>query len=366
MAGTFILILLAALIIFFALNPHLLNLIRCGKPKPFKYNCFPYVKINSKAKYGIPKAKEYNTAKLTDNDTKILTEYNTLAFLVLKDNQLLYETYFNIQPGTRVNSFSASKTIVSLLIGIAIDKGCIKSINQKAGDFLPGLENTGITIKHLLTMTSGIHWNENFSNPFSHVIKAFYTNNLTPLLQNLKTQSPPGQVWHYQCINTLLLGRIIEKACQTKLYNFASEYLWTPLGAEQHALWTTDKNNIVKSFCCFYATATGYARLGLLIQNNGTCCGNTIVPADYIKQMTASYNLRNRKNNPVPYGLHIWKTKHNGLDITYLRGMYGQYVLIIPQLNTTIVRLGNKRTPEINYVPQELPSLLDLGLGIIT
>lgn len=352
-----------AIIITFALYPHLLNLIRCGAPKPWQI-CFKTWTIQpAKQSSAINKKIQ---EKLDTADLQTLQDYRTLAFIIAQNQSVIFEKYWNTTADTPLNSFSAAKSITSLLIGIALDKGYINSIDQPVGQFLPQFANSPLTIEHLLTMTSGLNWNEQFFNPFSHVIRAFYSNDLNKLIKNLKIIQEPGKIWSYQCANTLLLGLILEKATGQKIHQFATKHLWQPLGTEHQALWIKDKNNITKTFCCFYATPMDWLRIGLMILNNGFFNGRQIISTDYLTLMTRKAGKINKSGSPVPYGLHIWIGRYGRMEFPYLRGMFGQYIIILPEKNAVIVRLGYKRVKERYYMPVDVPVYVKIALKYLS
>ena len=354
---------LSSVILLFLLYPHLINLIRCGAPKPWQI-CFETWTIQPASDPGsVPYGKNI---ELDAQDLQILQNNKTLAFIIAQNQTILYEKYWNTTAETPLNSFSAAKSITSLLVGIALDKGYIHSLDEPAGKYLPQFSNTPLTIEHLLTMTSGLNWNEQFFNPFSHVIRAFYTNDLTKLIKNLKIIHEPGKTWSYQCANTLLLGLILEKATGQKIHKFASENLWKPIGAEHPALWVKDKNQITKTFCCFYATPRDWLRIGQLILNNGLSNGRQIISDDYLTIMTRKAGKTNNLGSPVPYGLHIWIGRYGKMEFPYLRGMYGQYIIILPKKNAVIVRLGYKRMPERYYMPIDVPEYIKIAMKYLS
>ncbi len=369
LAPYIIVTLILILATIFVLNPHLLNLLRFVTSNIEHYKVFPYIHIKSHQPQPIQKS-QYFPVKIPDPVlAQKIKENKTLAFLVIKDNQLITEEYFGIDQNTLIYSFSAAKSVLSVLTGIAIDKKILNSLDQPVAPFFPDLKLfPKLTIRHLLTMSSGLKWNEAFRNPFSDVIKAFFTTDLWQVVKNTKSIYPPGTQFSYKCINSILLGMILAKAAQTPLNEFIEKHLWTPMGAEHDALWITDKKGIVKSFCCLYATARDYAKFGLVLLNKGQFNGNQIVSQQYIQQMlTPASNLHDKNGDPVDYyGLHIWFTHYRGKTIPYIRGMFGQYIFILPEENAIFVRLGSKhKITTGNQTPQDAFLYLDTGYKIL-
>ncbi len=365
-----VVIVLLVILIVFITNPHLLKLIKCGLPKIDNYRCSPHKIIpESDLPFAIEKSPRAELVDIPDSIVQQMQLYQTSAFIVIQDGKILYERYFDISDTDKINSFSAGKSVLSLLIGIAIDKGFITSVDQKVKNYFPDMDlSDSLTVKDLLTMSSGLKWNENFANPFSDVVKAFYTGNLKPLINKTKSVYPPGKQFSYKCINSILLGQILEKASGMSVTDFAYKYLWLPLGSESAALWSTDKNGIVKTFCCFYAMPRDYARLGMLVLNGGVINGNVIISKDYLdKMITPALYLRDNTGDSVYYyGYHIWITRYRGLTIPYMRGMFGQYVFIIPEKNAVVVRLGEKRSLQmVHHTPIDVEIYLNAAFDIL-
>ncbi len=353
---------------------HLKNIARCGLPKVDDYKCFGYYEIDSSSSpVDIPKASIYN--KLEPNRLLLQTAkgLGTVSFLVIKDDSLVYENYFSgFSRASKVNSFSMAKTITSLLVGIAIDKGFIGSLDDKVYKYLPQFSNgmdTLLTIRHLATMASGLNWSEQFENPNSDVAKAYYGYPLDALMRKIHVVRQPGKKWKYQCGNFILLGMIIEKATGMPLTEFAQKYLWQPIGATYSAYWGADTaSHIVRAFCCFYASPYDFAKLGLLVLHKGYYNGKQIVPAWYVEQMMqpATYlRYKFMKKNDF-YNLGLWTYPKKKYDAHYFAGTYGQYIFILPKENAVIVRNG--RIPnqlDVYRITPDVELYLALGHSIL-
>ncbi len=282
-------------------------------------------------------------------DLNFMNEIETRAFLVFKGDSIVYEKYFDKHAiNTVSNSFSAAKTVVALLIGIAIEEGEIKSIDEPVFNYIPEFSNHGkekITIRHLLMMSSGLDWEESASNPLSDNAESYYGSNLYGLVTRQKVITPPGKSFNYQSGNSQLLGYIIEKATGKSVSEYTQEKIWKRIGTEHEAYWSLDKENgDEKAFCCLYATARDFGRLGKLILNHGKCGTQQIIPLWYMKEIYNVPNLTTEENVPNKrYGLHIWTYLGEKNPIYYCRGIKGQYIISIPNENLVIVRLGLKR-----------------------
>jgi CubicO group peptidase (beta-lactamase class C family) len=314
-----------------------------------------------------------NIRKINTRYLPAFDSFGTTAFVVIHNHKILHEEYWNgSSDSTRSNSFSAAKSIVSILIGCLIDEGKIKSIDQPVTDFLPDFKHTNgfkLRIKDLLTMSSGIDWDEGYSSLFSPTTKAYYGNSLTDQMLALQVKKEPGKYFEYQSCDTQLLSLIIEKVTGQTLSDYASEKLWIPLGAEYPALWSIDhENGIEKAYCCFNSTATDFARIGQMVLDSGQFNNHQVVSKAYLAEATspASWLKTDNSESLDYYGYQFWMLTHKGHKIVYARGILGQYIFIVPSLNTVIVRLGNERSKNIiNHVPSDIYTYLDAAFEIV-
>jgi CubicO group peptidase (beta-lactamase class C family) len=293
-------------------------------------------------------SKNYNQAKLPEFINVVNTELETVAFMVIKNDSIQYEEYWHgYSADTMSNSFSMAKSWVSTLIGVAIRDGKIKNIDQKVCDFLPEFcvdDNSKITIKNLLTMSSGLNWDEDYHNPIGQTAQAHYGDDLKGLIFSLKSIEEPGKTFRYHSSCTQILTFILEKATGQTISEYASEKLWQPLGAKHPALWSTDTpNGDEKGFCCINSNARDFARLGKLYLNFGNWNEVQILDSSYVKEVTLAADLmdKNGKRNKK-YGYHFWITNYKNLDIYYAQGLLGQYMICIPEKDMIVVRLGRK------------------------
>jgi len=311
-------------------------------------------------------SSEYNNPPISQKLQQELDELESIAFLMIKDGEIAYEHYWNgYDLNTISGSFSMAKSVVSLLVGIAIDEGKIKHITDPITTYLPpqfGNEFSHITIQHLLTMSSGLNWDESYSNPFSMTTEAYYGYDLTSLMSTLKPESKAGIRFRYKSGDTQLLGIILQQATQMSLSEYASVKLWQPLGAEHDALWSTDnETGLEKAYCCINATARDFARIGQLVLQNGNWQNSQLIPENYLqKAQSACMLLDNDAENVTYYGYQWWLIPaYKGHDITYARGILGQYIIIIPNLNVVMVRLGKKRGNHFQNHVNEVFSMID-------
>jgi len=293
-------------------------------------------------------AADFNKKPISDTLRKTLEVYETVAFLVIKDDSIRFEEYWdNYNAKSLSNSFSMAKSIVSILVGIAIDEGKIKSIDQTVCDYMPEYcseENKVLTIRHLLMMSSGLNYDEGYASLFGPTTRSYYDTDLSKQMRELKVISPPGKEFNYMSSNTQILAFIIEKATGKKLSDYASEKLWKPIGAEHDAQWSLDHvDGDEKAYCCFYSNARDFARIGKLYLQSGKWGDKQIVSSEYVKASITPAPITDEGKPNTSYGYQWWLMNYEGHEIFYARGILGQYVIVIPDMNIIFVRLGHKR-----------------------
>ena len=297
---------------------------------------------------------KYNSFKLSKEDSAFIDDMKTASFLVIRNDSILYETYRGGWNDTLTsNLFSATKSIVGLLVGIAIDEGKIGSVDDKVVKYIPEY-NRGrqkdITIRNLLTMSAGMDWDEAYASLFSVTTHGYYGNDLYELIMSLDIVDTPGVQYSYRSGETQLLSFIVEAATGETISRYAEKRLWQPMMAGQDAFWLLDKKDgDEKSFCCFHTTAKDAARFGRLMLNKGNWNGKQLVSKEYIEEaMTpASYLKDQWGKDPLSYyGFQTWIMDYKGEKCPYFRGMLGQYIIAIPSKNAIAVRLGHKRSKE--------------------
>jgi CubicO group peptidase (beta-lactamase class C family) len=293
-------------------------------------------------------------------DQEILSKiesFQTTSLLVIHQDKILFEKYWQDHDEDKLsNSFSVAKSITSMMIGIAIDEGKIKSVDQNVSDFIPEFKNDDrkkLTIKHLLTMSAALDWTESGGNPLSDNAEAYYGWNLKGMIDDVRMDGEPGKTFVYQSGATLILGYIIEVATGKKLADYASEKIWTPIGSEHTAYWSLDQENgLEKSYCCFYSTTRDFARIGRIMMHGGVWKSMNfgeshnvrILSEKYVNESIAHAILKNEEGeNNDCYGYKWWLTEFDGKKVFYARGILGQYILCIPELELIIVRTGHKR-----------------------
>lgn len=298
-----------------------------------------------------PVDKGYNQYRLEADDAAYLDSLHTVAFLVIQRDSILFESYRDGWNDTLTsNLYSATKTIVGLLAGIALDEGKIRSIDDPVSYYIPsytqGLQ-ADVTLRDLLTMSGGMAWDEAYASLFSVTTHGYYGNDLYDLVTHLEVTDKPGMQFSYRSGETQLLAFVLEAATGQTLSQYAEEKLWKPMQSERDAYWLLDKENgDEKAFCCFHTTARDAARFGRLMLRHGDWEGKQLISKSYMDEMLrpAAY-LKDQwgKDSLTYYGLQTWLFPYRNETLPCMRGMLGQYVFAIPSRQAIVVRLGRKR-----------------------
>lgn len=313
----------------------------------------------------------YNDHALTIEEEAYHQSFGSVAFLIAQDGMLLHESYWDgFNEYDISNSFSMAKSIVGVLTGIAIERGEIKSIDDPVYFYLPQYETEigkKITIKHLLTMSSGVNFDEHYLNPFAFPARANYGNNLEALLRKYKPVTKPGHQFSYQSGTTQMLGFALMSATRKNLSEYASEHLWKKIGAERDAFWGLDtEDGAEKAFCCINATARDFTRIGELYRNYGNWNRFQVIDSAYVEASVSQAVLLDEDGEANSnYGYSWWLGEHEGECFYYMRGIKGQYVIVIPDRGLVITRLGKRRDHGLrNDFPDDVKHYIEMGLRI--
>ena len=279
-----------------------------------------------------------------------LEENKTVALMVIRNDSILYENYFKGYSQTDiVPSFSMAKSVLSILIGCAIEDGLINSVHDTVTTYIPEFNERGfddVTIEHLLQMTSGLKFNEGYFNPFGKVATFYYGTRLRNATERLKTNRSAGEKFEYLSGNSQILGHILDKVLGDKtITEYLQEKIWTPIGMEYDASWSIDRKNngIEKTFCCINARAKDFAKIGRLFLNKGNWNGEQLVPEKWVDKSTQV----DEKNGSAWYYQYQWWLPSKKGDFMAI-GILGQYIYVNPNKNLIIVRLG-KKEGDINW-----------------
>src|SRR5215216_3411906 len=277
-----------------------------------------------------------------------LESSGTTAFLVVHDD-LLYERCFDGYDERSVHtSFSMAKSFASALVGIAIDEGYIKSVNEPITNYLPELLEKderfeSITIRHLLTMSSGIKYEEGGDLPWSEEAddtKTYYATDLRKLaLENSRIEGEPGEYFEHNNYNPLLIGMILERATGMSVSRYLQQKLWKPIGMEADGSWSLDSTStgFEKMESGVNARARDFGRFGMLFAKEGKWEGEQLISRGWVGESTRPDATTDPSSD---YQYFWWVNTPDGKDHFSARGNYGQYIYVAPEKDLVIVRLG--------------------------
>ena len=333
---------------------HIGRMIKYYKADIDDHKIFPYTEVNTgnktfyfedgtnsklaqkinKLSISLTKGESYSLSEILDKKTE------TTAFLIIKNDSILYENYFEGYKRDSIsNIFSVSKSVTSLLLGIAIDEGIINNVNDPITKYIPELSEANdkfnqMTIEHLLNMRSGLKFDESYSSPFDEVSKLYYGKNQIGQIKKLKFENEPGEKRNYQSVSTTLLGIAIERATGMELGKYLEAKIWIPLEMENPATWSVDdKNNRnTKAFCCLNTTAIDLAKIARLVLNNGEFEGKQIISKEWIQKIVTP----NKENDCYQYQWYSEDCSEN----FYAIGILGQQLFVNPKTKMILVRLG--------------------------
>ncbi len=323
-----------------------------------------------------PLDTNFNKKAIPQNFIDTMEKYETTAFLVFQDGKMVYEKYWENQNEKSLSqSFSAVKSLVSMMVGIALNDGKIKSLDQPIADFIDSFKEADkakITIRNCLTMSSGLDWHEKDKGVFSNNAKGYYGENIADVIDNLHLEKPTGKEFEYRSGDTQVLGLVLEKVYRKHLSDLLSEKIFQQIGAETNAKWMLDvENGHEKAYCCFAPTARDYARFGHLMLWKGNWKGRQVVPQAYMEQaLSPATDLMDTKlTAPLQvYGYQFWLQNYNDLQTVSMRGLNGQLIWAIPSKNAVVVRLGHRESPYKNssqYFKTDSENYLEAALSIL-
>ena len=288
-----------------------------------------------------------------------LTATDTAALLVLRNGEVVHEQY-RLTGGRNVQwiSWSVAKSFVSALVGIAVEQGHIRSINDPISDYIdaePGSAYDGVSIKDVLQMSSGARWNEDYSDPTSDVVRLGAAmapgGGLDAFVASAPADVPPGTVCQYNSTDTQALGSLLVRATGRSITDFMQEHLYEPLGMESDGFWLLDPQGREMAFGGVNLTARDFAKLGELYRRGGNWNGRQIVSADWVASSIVPDAPHLEWGNPVIAGESLssgygyqWWLIHGGRDQYSAIGIYNQWVFVSPHDNVTIVKLSATRS----------------------
>lgn len=300
-----------------------------------------------------------------DGETVSLAAYleatSTNALVVVKDGAIVHESYRNgSDANTRFMTFSVAKSYVSTLIGLALDDGFIKSLDDKVTDYLPEMAGSGYdgpTIRNLLHMRSGVEWQEIYQFGSDTQLTQVHDNSLVAYkyrwcdyAANDSVASPnkPGEVFNYATLDTSVLGCVLERAVGKTGAEYMSEKLWKPAGMENDAYWVMDgPEDVGREFfgAGLNATARDHARFGLMFLNKGQANGKQIVPADWVDEATIPDEGFEPTAEGEPFGYQYQWWTIPGSDAYSAIGLFHQFIYVDPENNLVIVKASHTPDP---------------------
>ena len=268
------------------------------------------------------------------------------GLVVLHKGKLVFEHYdLGLDETRKWTSFSVAKSFTSTLVGAAIKDGYISSLDDNVSTYIPdlvGSQYENVTIHQLLTMTSGIQWNEDYDDPQSDVNRFNYNepdpgvDATVSYMRKLPAAYPPGTHWAYSTGESNLIGVLVAQATGKTLSDYLSEKVWQHIGAAQDASWLLDSTGHEIGGCCIQATTRDYALFGDFILGNATINGESILPDGYLK--TATTKQADIGSDNAGYGYQWWTFN----DGTFQgRGIFGQGIFISPEDELVIALNSN-------------------------
>lgn len=275
-----------------------------------------------------------------------MASQHTSGLVILQDGKIRFERYGQeFDADGRWTSFSVAKSFTSTLVGAAVQDGYIKSLEDKVSQYIPDLRGSAyddVTIRQLLTMSSGVRWNEDYEDPEADVAK-FNKAKADPgvdatvsFMRKLPRAHPPGTVWHYNTGETNLIGVLVSSATGKSLAQYLEDTIWHPAGMAATATWLQGKTGHEIAGCCLQAATRDFARFGLFVLANGNVGGKQIVPEDWFSQAT-----RKQMDIGVPgkgYGFQWWTYDDGAVSA---QGIFGQGIFIDPQRRLVIASNSN-------------------------
>ncbi len=273
-----------------------------------------------------------------------LERTNATAFIVLHGDRLLYEAYFNGSSRDAIQgSFSAAKSFTSSLVGIAIEEGFIENLDDPVTRYLPELLERDprfeqITIRHLITMRSGLRWDRSGSNPFSDDFLTYYSPDLRETALQSEIVEAPGGRFLYNDYNPALVGLVLERATGMSVSKYMESRLWKPMGTEGEGSWSLDseRSGFEKMFVGVNGRAIDLIKLGWLFLNNGVVGGRQVVPASWVEEATSPGIIG---DSATGYGYYWWVD--NELGGYYAEGDKCQFIFVYPKADLVLARFGS-------------------------
>jgi CubicO group peptidase (beta-lactamase class C family) len=299
---------------------------------------FLFIQISCKKEHSTEPVPVYDTQKLNDAFTTAGTYSGLKSLVVSKDGVIIKEAYFGAGGADKTHDVrSVTKTVTSLLVGIAIREGYIKSTDQTIGELLPNVpsDKAGIKIHDLLTMSGGFSWNE--LGQVSEYSNWINSGNQVNYILNRTIAAQPGQVFVYNSAALHLLSVAVSHSSNMSTLNFAKKYLFDTLGLKV-TYWEQDRQGYNNGAAGLNISPHDMIKIGELISNRGMYNGRQIVPSDWIDQTVKTQISTNNAQLFGPgYGYGIWTGQNNKGNYAWANGYGGQFIVIVPNLKLVVV-----------------------------
>lgn len=282
------------------------------------------------------------------------------GLLIVRDDIILYEHYqYARTDRDRLLSQSMAKTITAMLVGIAVSEGKIKSIDDAASIYVPGLAGTEYgktSIRNLLHMASGVAFSEVYDgdDDVAKLSRDLFLGgpgmNPAASVARFNTRAAPaGTKWHYASIETEILGLILRSTTGKPVADYLHDRIWEPIGAEADASWAIDTSGQEIAFCCVSATLRDYARLGRLLAHDGAWDGRQVIPRQWVLDATTvkpsdGYLAPGTANAFFGYGYQVWLLPGQQRRFALL-GIRGQMILVDPASKLIMVHTAVRQKP---------------------
>ncbi len=311
----------------------------------------------------------YGGEQRTETIEALLQSTSTKAFIIIRDDKVIYEAYFNSTRDSINTSFSVAKVFDSALIGAAIADGKIGSLDDPVIEYVPEIAGRGLdglTIRNLIQMDSGIRYRHNdeipfYFHPFGDDSFTYYSSDMRKIALSVQpSETPIGKAFRYNNYHPLLEGLIIERATGMHVAQYLREKIWKPMSAEYPASWSLDSeaSGFEKMESGINARAIDYARFGLIFLHNGYWNSAQILPETWVKESTTPLDPDPRIWETFPawldyggyYKHHWWGLKNsNGANDFAARGHLGQIIYVAPRKNMVVVRFGEEPDSNVNW-----------------
>ena len=315
-----------------------------------------------------PHSLNYNKVAPSKNILEHHEDYQTTAFIIAKDGELLSEHYYNGSYAKDVSSiWSVSKSFITFAILKAVEQGLIDSIDDPVKKYIPEWpveQSPTLTLRHLASMSAGLYWEEMDHSPFSLIAQFTFDDDIVPLTINtLPATGNPGDIQHYNSGGTQLLGTILLRVLNGKdIATYISESFWQPLGMQQDGMYVLDRENgNERVFGGIVSSALDMAKFGQLVVNNGEWNDEQILSTEHIELIKQiPYNNRT-------YGYGLWISEYNGDPIYHMEGFLGQKNIIYPKHNLLITRLGHQmiEREELEDISPQVAIFIEEALRVL-